>query len=100
MWSDVTKNEENIKWARDLWNAVQPFVTGGVYVNFMMTEGADRVMAAYGKKKYERLVTLKNKYDPMNLFTCNFLCYLRNSSSERLCDFKVIGSRSPVSHWT
>jgi hypothetical protein len=71
MWSDTTKNEENIKWARDLWNAVQPFATGGVYVNFLMTEGADRVMAAYGKKKYERLVALKNKYDPTNFFSLN-----------------------------
>ena len=71
MWSDTTKNEENIKWVRDLWNAVQPLVTGSVYVNFLMTEGADRVMAAYGKKKYERLVTLKNKYDPTNFFSMN-----------------------------
>jgi hypothetical protein len=71
MWSDTTKNEENIKWGRDLWNAVQPFATGGVYVNFLMTEGADRVMASYGKKKYERLVALKNKYDPMNFFSLN-----------------------------
>ncbi len=71
MWSDVTKNDENIKWARDLWNAVQPFATGGVYVNFLMTEGADRVMAAYGKKKYERLAALKNKYDPANFFSLN-----------------------------
>lgn len=71
MWQDTTKNEENIKWARDLWNAVQPFATGGVYVNFLMTEGADRVMAAYGKKKYERLAALKNKYDPANFFSLN-----------------------------
>ncbi len=71
MWQDTTKNEENIKWVRDLWNAVQPFATGGVYVNFLMTEGADRVMAAYGKKKYERLAALKNKYDPANFFSLN-----------------------------
>lgn len=71
MWSDTTKNEENIKWAKDLWNAVQPFAIGGVYVNFLMNEGADRVMAAYGKEKYERLVALKNKYDPTNFFSLN-----------------------------
>lgn len=71
MWQDTTKNEENIKWARNLWNAVQPFAKGGVYVNFLMTVGADRVMAAYGKKKYERLVTLKNKFDPANFFSIN-----------------------------
>ncbi|MCX9025068.1 MAG: FAD-binding oxidoreductase [Candidatus Methanoperedens sp.] len=71
MWQDTKKNEENIKWARDLWNAVQPFATGGVYVNFLMTEGTDRIMAAYGKEKYERLVALKNKYDPTNFFSLN-----------------------------
>lgn len=71
MWQDATKNDENIKWTRDLWNAVQPFTTGGVYVNFIMTEGTDRVMAAYGKKNYERLVVLKNKYDPTNFFSLN-----------------------------
>jgi len=38
-------------------------------VNFLMTEGSDRIMAAYGKKKYERLVALKNKYDPTNFFS-------------------------------
>lgn len=59
-WSDTKENEKNIKWARDLWNAVQPISTGGVYVNFMMVEGANRVIAAYGKEKYERLTALKN----------------------------------------
>ena len=39
--------------------------------NFLMTEGADRVMAANGKKKYEKLVALKNKYDPTNFFSQN-----------------------------
>lgn len=71
MWSDTTKNEENIKWAKALWNAVQPFATGGVYVNFLMTEGADRIMAAYGKENYKRLVVLKNRYDPTNFFSLN-----------------------------
>ncbi|KCZ71095.1 FAD/FMN-dependent dehydrogenase [Candidatus Methanoperedens nitroreducens] len=71
MWYDRLEDEENIKWAKDLWNALQPFTTGGVYVNFLMTEGTDRVMAAYGKEKYERLVALKNKYDPTNFFSLN-----------------------------
>jgi len=70
MWQDTTKNEENIKWARDLWNAVQPFATVGVR-ELLDDRGADRVMAAYGKKKYERLVALKNKYDPTNFFSLN-----------------------------
>ena len=40
-------------------------------MNFLMTEGGDRIMAAYGKKKHERLVALKNKYDPTNFFSLN-----------------------------
>jgi hypothetical protein len=70
-WSDTKENEKNIKWARDLWKAVQPFSTGGVYVNFLMNEGIDRVIAAYGKENFERLKALKNKYDPTNFFSLN-----------------------------
>jgi hypothetical protein len=43
---------------------------GGAYVNFMMEEGEDRVKATYGEN-YERLVEVKNKYDPTNLFRVN-----------------------------
>ena len=45
-------------------------MTGGVYVNFLSQEGEERVRAAYGGN-YDRLVALKNKYDPMNLFRFN-----------------------------
>jgi hypothetical protein len=47
---------------------------GGVYVNYLGAEedeGADRVAAAYGPVKHERLSTLKKKYDPNNLFRLN-----------------------------
>ena len=50
---------------------MQLFTAVDVYVNFLMTEGADRIMASYGKKKYKRLVSLKNKYDPTNFFSLN-----------------------------
>ena len=50
--------------------AAAPFATGGVYVNFMPEEERDRVAAAYGAN-YERLVELKNKYDPENFFRLN-----------------------------
>ena len=57
---------------RDFWTAMQPFSTGGVYVNFLSEdEGEDRVKAAYGAANYERLVALKNKYDPTNFFRLN-----------------------------
>jgi FAD/FMN-containing dehydrogenase len=70
-WSDPTENEKHIRWNRRFWEAMRPFTTGGVYVNFLMEEGDERVKAAYGPGKYERLVALKNKYDPTNFFRQN-----------------------------
>ena len=50
--------------------ALSPFASSGVYVNFLGNEGEERVRAAYGVN-YERLVALKNKYDPTNFFSLN-----------------------------
>ena len=47
-----------------------PSLTGGTYVNFLSNEGDERVRAAYGDK-YDRLVALKDEYDPTNLFRLN-----------------------------
>jgi FAD/FMN-containing dehydrogenase len=57
-------------WAKTYWKAVHPYTMQGAYVNFMMEEGEDRVKATYGDN-YERLVEVKNKYDPTNLFRVN-----------------------------
>ena len=62
--------EKNIYWARELWEAMQPFTTGAVYVNDLGDEGEARVKEAYGSI-YPRLVEVKNKYDPTNLFRLN-----------------------------
>ena len=70
MWSDPAESERHIRWADELWSAMQPFCSGGVYVNYLGNEGEARVKAAYGTN-YERLVMLKNTYDPMNLFRLN-----------------------------
>lgn len=70
MWSDPAESERHIRWADELWQAVQPSSSGGVYVNYLSNEGKERVRAAYGTN-YERLVALKNKYDPLNLFRFN-----------------------------
>jgi FAD/FMN-containing dehydrogenase len=59
------------QWAQDYWMAVHPFNLEGAYANFMMDdEGEARVKAAYGAN-YDRLATVKKKYDPANLFHVN-----------------------------
>ena len=70
-WTDRAQSETNIDWARNLHRSMTPFGTGGVYVNFLGEEGDDRVRAAYGRDTYERLIKLKNTYDPSNLFRIN-----------------------------
>ena len=57
-------------WARSYSDAIQPFTTGGGYVNMMMDEGEDRVRAIYGPN-YDRLAQIKAEYDPDNLFHVN-----------------------------
>jgi FAD/FMN-containing dehydrogenase len=71
VWSEPGRASECIAWTRELWEAVRPHSTGRVYVNFLGDEGQDRVRAAYGDAKYERLRTLKRKYDPANVFRLN-----------------------------
>jgi FAD/FMN-containing dehydrogenase len=72
--TDPSEDEACIRWAREFWEAMQPYSTGGVYVNYLgpeADEGAERVKAAYGPEKYRRLGALKKKYDPTNLFRLN-----------------------------
>jgi hypothetical protein len=59
-----------VGWAREFFDRSAPFATGGVYVNFMPQDELERVVEAYGSN-YERLVELKNKYDPENFFRLN-----------------------------
>jgi FAD/FMN-containing dehydrogenase len=70
IWDDPADDEVNMRWGRDLWAAMRPFSTGGVYANNLGEEGEDRVQAAYGEN-YERLLALKNQYDPQNFFRLN-----------------------------
>jgi FAD/FMN-containing dehydrogenase len=71
VWSEPAASGACIAWARRFWEAVRPHSTGRVYVNFLGEEGEDRVRAAYGATKYERLRALKRRYDPTNLFRMN-----------------------------
>lgn len=69
-WSDPADSERNVGWTTDLFDALGPFLTTGVYVNNLGDEGADRIKQAYGPN-YDRLAALKTKYDPTNLFRHN-----------------------------
>jgi FAD/FMN-containing dehydrogenase len=72
-WLDPGESERHVHWTRELWQALRPYTTGGVYVNDIgqeADEGADQIRAAYGTN-YQRLAELKQKYDPTNLFRHN-----------------------------
>lgn len=67
---DPANAEKISTWAKDYWQALHPYSAGGAYVNMMMEEGQDRIRAAY-RDNYERLVEVKTRYDPSNLFCVN-----------------------------
>jgi FAD/FMN-containing dehydrogenase len=70
-WKDAEGDSDNCKWARDLWEAAQPYASSAVYANHLASDEApDRVKSAYGPEKFARLSRLKARYDPTNLF-CN-----------------------------
>jgi FAD/FMN-containing dehydrogenase len=59
-----------LEWVHRFGSAIKPFAEEGVYVNFLAEEGEARIRASYGSN-YERLVQVKNKYDPANFFHVN-----------------------------
>jgi FAD/FMN-containing dehydrogenase len=69
-WDDAGDDERCVAWSRAFFDAAAPFALGSVYVNFMTQEEGGRVADAYGPN-YERLVAVKSRYDPHNLFRCN-----------------------------
>ncbi|MEM7130011.1 MAG: FAD-binding oxidoreductase [Chloroflexota bacterium] len=70
IWTDPADSESNMRWASELYQAVEPYMTQGSYVNYLLDDDYDRIQAAYGEN-YDRLVTLKQKYDPTNFFRAN-----------------------------
>ena len=69
-WETPGEDTACIGWAREFFNASKPFASGGAYVNFMTEDEGDRVESAYAAN-YERLVTVKRKYDPENVLHVN-----------------------------
>ena len=69
-WMDPAESPDHVGWTREYWTAVEPYATGEVYVNHLDAEEAGRLRGAY-TRNYDKLVALKNKYDPTNLFRMN-----------------------------
>lgn len=61
----------HVEWAQRFYAEIEPSLTGGAYINFLSAEGQERVRAAYGAEKFDRLRALKDHYDPTNLFHLN-----------------------------
>jgi len=70
-WEDPAEDERRLAGARAYWDRMSLHMRGPAYVNSLEDEEADRVRQAYGPAKYERLVALKRKYDPDNVFHVN-----------------------------
>ncbi|CCK31137.1 FAD linked oxidase domain-containing protein [Streptomyces davaonensis JCM 4913] len=71
MWEDAADDERGIQWVRDVRAGAQPWSTGAVYLNFIGTEGPDRVIAGLGADNYRRMEEIKRQYDPDNVFRFN-----------------------------
>jgi FAD/FMN-containing dehydrogenase len=71
VWQDPREDAENIAWVRRWREAIAPYTTGGVYLNFIGDEGEARIRHAYGEQKYGRLRQIKAEYDPGNVFRGN-----------------------------
>ena len=69
-WRDQSADEQHIEWARRAFEATAPFASGTAYVNFMPGDEGERVQSAYGEN-YARLMEIKRRYDPKNLFRLN-----------------------------
>jgi hypothetical protein len=73
LWMDPDEStaDAHISWAKDLSEDLAPHTTKGVYLNYTSDEGDQKVRESYGEARYERLVGLKDRYDPANLFHLN-----------------------------
>jgi FAD/FMN-containing dehydrogenase len=70
MWESPADSEKNMQWTRECWESMRPFLVKGSYSNYVSDEGEAITREAYGPN-YDRLVAVKNQYDPANLFRMN-----------------------------
>jgi FAD/FMN-containing dehydrogenase len=70
MWQDAAEDEKQIAWVRNVVGAIKQWAQEGGYLNYLMDEGEQAVRDSLGGH-YGRMVALKNKYDPTNVFRMN-----------------------------
>ena len=70
VWEDPADDEQCIRWTRSVREAMKPWATGDVYLNFIGEEGGSRIRAGYGEG-WDRLVAVKREWDPDNVFHHN-----------------------------
>jgi hypothetical protein len=69
-WLEASETETNVRWVRETFAALEPYMAPQVYVNYLGDDESGRTRNAYGGN-YERLVEVKRRYDPNNLFRLN-----------------------------
>jgi FAD/FMN-containing dehydrogenase len=69
-WTDAADDDKVVGWAREFFAAAAPHAAGSVYINFLTQDEGARIREAYGAN-YDRLVEIKRRYDPDNLFHFN-----------------------------
>jgi FAD/FMN-containing dehydrogenase len=70
-WDDPADTDREIAWVHEFTDAVAAARTGHVYLNFEPETSEENVRAGFSSGKYERLVALKEQWDPENLFSGN-----------------------------
>ena len=68
-WPDPSRDDAHIEWVHRASEAMRPYETGGLYLNFISDD--DKVRAGFSPQKWNRLVALKDRYDPTNMFRFN-----------------------------
>ena len=69
-WENAKQDHDGIAWSRAFFQAAAPYASSGAYINFMTADEGERVTAAYGPN-YARLLEIKQRYDPENIFHLN-----------------------------
>jgi FAD/FMN-containing dehydrogenase len=93
-WESPSDSEENIRWTRDCWSAMKPFLISSAYGNYASDEGEAIAREAYGPN-YGRLVALKNKYDPTNFFRMNHNINPTAADRTKTADLSAVQAEMP-----